>query len=201
MIQKMFYALVISIALSFIWIGFIIYNAGKTEYKNEIERINVKESRTEENEEQFDYTQISDSIEGFILTPSNIKYSSIKKHYTASNSHLVATYDYNGKKIRLELTFKADGTWFLYNGLDDEIAYEGEYKLVNKTIYAKINKTYKSNKCYENAYGVFEFNIITKNGRKITNLMIGETEFNEINKKQLTVTNTKFSNKEKIKAC
>ena len=201
MIQKMFYALVASIALSFIWIGFIIYNAGKTEYKNEIERINVKESRTEENEEIFNYNELTDSNDGFILTPNNIKYDSIKKFYTASNSHLISKYNLDGEQIEIELSFKADGSWFLYYGSDNEIAYEGEYKLINKTIYAKVNKIYKSNQCYDKTYGIYEFNIITKNGKKVTNLMIGNNEFIEINKKLLTKTNTKFNNKDKIKLC
>ena len=200
MIQKMFYALVASMVLSFIWIGFVIYNADKTEYKNEIERINMKESR-EENESKFDYNELSDTNDGFLLMPSNVKYDSIKKFYTASNSHLIASYNFNNKQIRIELTFKADGSWFLYHGLENEIAYEGEYKLVDKTIYAKVNKVYKSNECYNNSYGIYEFNIITKNGRKVTNLMIGNTEFIEINKKLLTDTNTKFNNRNKIQTC
>ncbi len=201
MIKKMFVALFASIVLSILWLGFIILTNQKTEFKSEIDRQNMKESRIEYNENKFSDEQISNSYNGFSLIPSSIKYDLITKFYTASNSQLIASYNINNKQIRLELTFKADGYWFLYHGGENEIAYEGEYKLVDKTIYAKVNRIYKSNKCYEDTSLISEFDIIEKNGRKVTNLMINDIEFIEINKKLLTETNEKFAKKSEIGKC
>ena len=144
MIQKMFYVLVASIVLSFLWMGFVVYTNQKVEYKSEIDRENIKENRTETSEEKFMKNQISDTKEGLLLIPSNVKYDSIKKFYTASNSHLIATYKDNvNKEIKIEITMLADGTFFLYHGSKNEVAYEGEYKLVDKTTIDEFKKTHK----------------------------------------------------------
>lgn len=203
MIQKMFYVLVASIVLSFLWMGFVVYTNQKVEYKSEIDRENIKENRTETSEEKFMKNQISDTKEGLLLIPSNVKYDSIKKFYTASNSHLIATYKDNvNKEIKIEITMLADGTFFLYHGSKNEVAYEGEYKLVDKTIFAKVTKVYSSNKCYDRVGSlIYEFNIISKNGRKVIDMVIGDTEFKEINKKLLENTNNKFKNRNKIQPC
>ena len=183
MIKKMLIALFASIILSFGWLAFIILTNQKTVYKNEIDRANMKESRIEYNENNFEEDQISNSYNGFSLVPSSIKYDLITKYYTASNSYLIASYNINNKQIRLELTFKADGYWFLYHGVENEIAYEGEYKLVDQKIYAKVNKIYKSNQCFEDTSLITEFDIIEKNGRKVINLMSKDFKNNKINKK------------------
>ena len=203
MIQKMFYVLVASIVLSFLWMGFVVYANQKVEYTNEIDRESIKENRVETSESKFIDNQISDAKEGLLLIPSNVKYDSIKKYYAASNSHLIATYKDNvNKEVRIELTMLADGTFFLYHGSKDDVAYEGEYKLVDKKIFAKVNKIYSSNKCYNSVRNlVYEFDIITKNGRKVIDMTIADTEFVEINKKLLTDTNTKFKNRNRISPC
>ena len=132
MVRKVFYVLVIVIVLCFSWLGLAIITNQKTVVKSEIDRTNIKENRIEYNEEKFDENQIKDSYDGFSIIPSSVKYDLINRFYTASNSYLIASYNVNNKQIELELTFKADGTFFLYHGLDEAIAYEGEYKLIDK---------------------------------------------------------------------
>ena len=161
----------------------------------------MKESRIEVNDNNLESGLVKDGITSFILIPSNVNYDSIDKFYTASNSYLVSEYTVDGKTIKLELTFKADGSFFLYHGLDEKLAYEGEYKLVNKTIYAKVTKIYNSNECYVRSNKIYEFDIIEKNGRKVIDLMIGNTSFKEINKKLLTETNTFYKDRENINVC
>ena len=199
MVKNMFYVLVAVIVISFSWITITVLTNETVEYKNKIDRTNMKESRLEDNELLFD--EVKDSYDGFSIIPSKVNYNSIEKFYTASNSYLVASYNINNKQIKLELTFKADGKFFLYHGTEEEIAYEGEYKLVDKKIYARINKVYKSNQCYTNTTLITEFDIVEKNGRKVTNLLSGDIEFIEIQKKHLTDTNKKFNKRNQIGAC
>ena len=198
MVKNMFYVLVIVIVLSFAWITFTILTNETVEYKSEINRTNIKENRLEDNELIFD--DVENSYDGFSIIPSNVKYDSINKFYTASNSYLVASYNINNKQIRLELIFKADGKFFLYHGTEEEIAYEGEYKLIDKKIYAKINKIYKANQCYESTTLITEFNIVEKNGRKVINLLIGDIEFIEIHKKYIKSTE-KYSKRNEFMSC
>lgn len=201
MIRKMLYVLCASVIFSFGLVGYAVISNQKQEFKNEIDRTDMKESRIEVGELKTEYIRSDYENKNFILTPTNIDYDSIQKFYTASNSHLVANYTIDDNEINLELTFKADGSFFLYHGLKEKIAYEGEYKLIGNTIYARINKIYNSNECYVKSNTIYEFDILRKNGRKVIDLMIGDTNFKEANKKALTETNTLYKNREKINIC
>lgn len=186
------------VLLCSIGLGFIVYGNTNTEYKSEIDKKNLKESRTEDDFIEND--DVSYKQNGLVLIPSKVNYDSIENFYTASNSHLISTYNIDKTQIKLELVFKADGYFFLYHGLNNSIAYEGEYKLIDKTIYAKVNRIYESNKCYKYANGLYEFDILKKNGRKVIDLTINGLEFKEINKKLLTI-NDIYKYKDNIKLC
>ena len=178
--------IVVAILLCVLALSFIIYGNKNTAFKGEIDKKNLNESRLDIKENEF------------VLRNTNINYNEITKYYTASNSYLINDYT-NNLDIKLELTLKADNTFFLYNSSND-LGYQGNYKLVDNYIYAKVEKVY-NNECYIKDNDTYVFNIISKNGRKVIDLMIDNIELKEIDKKLLTITNEKYSNKDNLKEC
>ena len=179
--------IVVAILLCVLALSFIIYGNKNTAFKGEIDKKNLNESRLDINENEF------------VLKNENINYDEITKYYAASNSYLTNDYTNDLDNIKLELTFKADNTFFLYNS-SNNLGYQGNYKLVDNYIYAKVNKIYKD-ECYIKDNDTYIFNIISKNGRKVIDLMIDNIELKEIDKKLLTITNEKYSNKDNMKEC
>lgn len=179
--------IIVAILLCILALSFIIYGNKNTSFKGEIDKKSLNESRLDSQENEF------------VLKNKNINYNDITKYYAASNSYLMTDYDSDLENLRIELTFKADNTFFLYNS-SNSLAYQGNYKLVDNYIYAKVEKIYKD-ECYIKDNDTYIFNIISKNGRKVIDLMIDNIELKEIDKKLLTITNEKYNNKDNMKEC
>lgn len=185
-------------SLFLLCLGIFLFTKQETIYESKANKIQMNESRKEISNEEISNDEETNY---FKLIETNIEYDKINFYYPASNSFLSATYLKDGKEVKLELTIKADESFFLYQKDEYDKAYEGTYKIKDDTLYFKLEKIYNSNICYNKITNIYKFDIIKRNGRKIIEIESNNFKLNEVNKKELTITNSNYSNKEIINKC